>query len=462
MADGTKVVLSTQHNPGFIHVDKVHQETADLVGKLLTENDSEYNIWYNYAGLHNHTVHQLLTLYALGATPKEVQIAYDINRGSQLPKRKEIITELISKFHDPAVFKKYLGRSEYYPEYLKFFQDEVNQKGIKQTILEYLFKGDEASNDLLSRAFDGFYHGFIHIGCGIEFNQPMVVAEGLAESAITGSFVAPFLDKADALAAKHGPSQATLIDLYRSIREDSVIANAIPESDNSGVKLFDTFLPNAGDKIVPYLAKFTVNSSQLQQKAAEIANANTLVMAAAQRPDKMEAMDFFFMHSVSVSLWLRVFLGLDWLSDSIKCKLVETKGRLDLVLHGQNKTPALYPDRIFNYKPKNPADGWAEIFARARRYREDGHGAKLIRGLKHAEDVSRKFYGLPGLELQPQYCLTVAHMVMDSIERMDSPDYRIPAGITQPGLDEEVLRIMVRWVRWCGMEKSWAYIPNKV
>jgi hypothetical protein len=170
--------------------------------------------------------------------------------------------------------------------------------------------------------------------------------------------------------------------------------------------------------------------------------------------------DFFLMHSVNASIWLSVFLKQEWISDELKCKLVELKGWSDIVTYSACRTPELYPDRALRYQPKQPCD-WGSIYRRARCYNDDGHAAKFIRSIRNIKQISERFTDTTGFPLQPQHCLTIAHMVMDSVERMNSPDYSLPQQTTfVSGINTEVLRIIFRWVRWSGLDEAWLHVPD--
>lgn len=102
----------------------------------------------------DHIVHHLLAIYALGATPGEIEQSYDDNLSYQrkpLPVNQKIVSDL----KDPANFKKYIGQENYYNDYLVFFKNEIQEKGYQTIVKEYLFKGDEASDDLLARTYAG-------------------------------------------------------------------------------------------------------------------------------------------------------------------------------------------------------------------------------------------------------------------------------------------------------------------
>lgn len=61
----------------------------------------------------------------------------------------------VEALHDPVQFQKFLGKEKYYPDYLVFFRKEMETKGWKNVVNEYLFKGDERAEDLLVRLYAG-------------------------------------------------------------------------------------------------------------------------------------------------------------------------------------------------------------------------------------------------------------------------------------------------------------------
>ena len=41
---------------------------------------------------------------------------------------------------------------------MRFFQDEIAEKGVPEVVNEYLFKGDELTDDILARMNSGMSH----------------------------------------------------------------------------------------------------------------------------------------------------------------------------------------------------------------------------------------------------------------------------------------------------------------
>lgn len=187
--------------------------------------------------------------------------------------------------------------------------------------------------------------------------------------------------------------------------------------------------------------------------------ATVYMTALAQRPDKAVKFDFFFMHCANTSYFFSVFNHMTWISQPVKARIVECMGRLHLLMYASAKAPELRPQDLLDYEPEKPA-GWESIYARAAEYADDGHTSKLIRAIKNGAIVTADLEDAPGIRLKRADFLTMAHMVMDSVEAMDRPDFKMPdAGTTgyeyAAELDPFVQRVVVRWLRWAGFPEAW-------
>jgi hypothetical protein len=114
----------------------------------------KHHIFFNQQGFHNHIVHHLLTLYGLGAPASVIEKQYRANASYQRP-ALPVKEEEVQDMTNPAHFKSYLGKGKYYHDFLVFFQREMEQKGWEDVLNEYVFKGDERADDLLTRLFAG-------------------------------------------------------------------------------------------------------------------------------------------------------------------------------------------------------------------------------------------------------------------------------------------------------------------
>jgi oxidoreductase AflY len=301
------------------------------------------------------------------------------------------------------------------------------------------------------------------LGFALEFNQPCLVAESLAATAIHDDWPIHALAPAEILAREKKPNpNITLVSLAEELRADPVVSTAVQHKDPPN-KVVDGLYPRAKNEVINTVYKYTVAPEDLERKTAEMIHFCTWLSGVTQHPKKVVMLDFFLMHSTNLSIFYPIFLRQDWISVETKCRLLEWKGRMDLVLYAACRTPAFYQHRVTTYTPQVQG-GWSSIYARACSYEDDGHTSKLIRAIKNAEVVSKPYQGQPGFPLQEGDYLKIAHMTMDSVERMNDPNYTIPKRALKMykrvGLEDEIIKIIVRWVRWCGIEEVWADIPD--
>lgn len=74
------------------------------------------------------------------------------------------------------------GNSSWYPAYLQFFQAQILENGVSNTVEKYIFSADanygEQNPRMFSRLLSGLLHPLIHMGHGPEFGLPGLAAEG--------------------------------------------------------------------------------------------------------------------------------------------------------------------------------------------------------------------------------------------------------------------------------------------
>lgn len=111
--------------------------------------------------------------------------------------------------------------------------------------------------------------------------------------------------------------------------------------------------------------------------------------AAAQRPNKAIRMDFFLLHTVTCSMFFSTLFNLPWLDQRSKARMLEWKGRIDLLIYSSRGNPNLLSNEISEYPVTSD---WKEVFARSCTHpTDDGHLAKLVRAFAHGERVCRPF-----------------------------------------------------------------------
>jgi Questin oxidase-like len=188
-------------------------------------------------------------------------------------------------------------------------------------------------------------------------------------------------------------------------------------------------------------AQWQVKPDELQRKTAEMINACFYFTGAAQRPEKQVKFDFYYVHCTNSSIFFSAFLKEDWLKVEDKCRLLEWKGRLDLVMYASRRAPELLLDQITGYKVKKPEEGWEGVVARVNKLGDDGHASKLIRALANGEQTCREFEGSADEKdfvIRGDMWLKLGHMVIDSVEG------------TGP-----------RWARSVGFDQAWENIPDR-
>ncbi|RAL16799.1 questin oxidase family protein [Aspergillus homomorphus CBS 101889] len=468
------IVLTPETTPGHVHAPNLTSESATLTSQLLTLNHKLYHTRWQDT-FHNHLTHHLLALWSLGATPAEIQDMWEYNKGYQGPIEKQPSTDAGSGLNlkDPAVFAQCLGDDDRYLDFLRFFEEEIHTKGMETVVIEYLFQGDERADDILGRMFTDLVHPIIHLGCGIEFQQPALVAEALAGACVHVNWPKTFLLATEAhvqeSAANSRPIPSrSLLEVLETLRNDPIIGNGVKANDPFN-KIPDGFLQRvSAAQLAPHLGQFQVprdDAAELHRKAAQMMYTTAYMLGAAQQPGKHEALDFVTLHCVTLAVFFPAFLAQDWLANAHKARLLEATARVAAVMYAGCACPPLYPERIRTYVPRHPADGWPELFHRAVVYRDEGHAAKLIRAL----------YSLEALEHPPpaDFPVTredfrrVAHLAMDSIERaMDEKEgNRLPEQVARGVVQrmgpagEMVVGNMTRWLFYGGLPGAWDKVP---
>lgn len=167
-------------------------------------------------------------------------------------------------------YQEYLGNEKHYHDFLVFFEREIDKKGYDAVINEYCLKGDERANDMLVRMFMGFLHPIIHLGFGVEFKQPAIIAEALAQAAVHGSWLSSFLLSAEKAAQTTGRGK-NMVDLLDEIRADTKLSTAARWEDDN--KIRDGIMVRAPEEMIKYASQWKVAPSELMKINAEMTNA---------------------------------------------------------------------------------------------------------------------------------------------------------------------------------------------
>lgn len=178
--------------------------------------------------------------------------------------------DVVSNMYDYKGYQEYLGNEKHYHNFLVFFEREIDKKGYETVINEYCLKGDERANDMLVRMFMGFLHPIIHLGFGVEFKQPAIIAEALAQAAVHGSWLNYFLLSAEK-AAQTTERGKNMVNLLDDIRADKKLSTAAQWEDNN--KIRDGIMVRAPEEMIGYASQWKVAPGELVKTNAEMTNA---------------------------------------------------------------------------------------------------------------------------------------------------------------------------------------------
>ncbi|OQE82252.1 hypothetical protein PENNAL_c0037G05844 [Penicillium nalgiovense] len=429
MATATKIDLSPMTDPG-IYSSNVREDTARTASEILQEDMATHHVFFNDQHFHNHIPHQLLSIYALGAAPEDIKACYERNKSYQrpvLPASEDVIQSL----HDAAQFQEHLGKEENYPNYLAFFQHEIDAKGVGGVLGEYLFAGDERAENMMCRLFAGLVHPLIHLGFGIEFNQPAIVAQGLAQTAVHDDWLGrAFFLPAEKMAGGVGkPGQKSLLQLINEMRADKALVQSVQWSDSNKIK--DGVLHRAPEQMLKYASQFTVSEDQMEERLVDMINTVVYCTGAAQRPTREMKLDFFLIHCVNSSIFFSKIINLPALNQRSKLRMLEWKGRVDLLMYTSRGTPDLLLDEVANYPIK---EDWSQIFARSIAHPgDDGHLAKLARALAHGQKACQAYESKnPEMPIKGDMWLRIGNIAVDSTVHEENK----PMWVRSTGFDE--------------------------
>ncbi|KAG6007654.1 hypothetical protein E4U21_005735 [Claviceps maximensis] len=398
--ESARIDLSNEHL-GIIRDAHINPASVDEANRLLQKNHEEWHMFFRDRAGHNHISHSILTCLALGASPEDIQRAFDDGVGIQRP-IPAVDADLAARLSDDEVMYEALGTISQYTSFLVFFQTYMQQHGWQHTINKYLFSRSKLAEKLLARMYEGAYHPVIHLGLGIEFQQPVIMAEALAQAAAhddshIGTFFAACEDQAGIAYPAQNPK--SLLQLLGEARGQDAIRLA-PRWDDFGNKMRDGVVGRACMDLAFLASQFVIQKPEhLRRRTAEMISACAYVAGASQRPGRKRKIDFFYMHMVTSSLFFSVIIEQDWIAMQDRVRMVEWKARLDLAWYVVGGCAELHADAITEYEDGiTDGMGWPELFAAVNKEHDDGHVAKLIRALKNGQEACRPFEEAEGEE----------------------------------------------------------------
>lgn len=132
---------------------------------------------------------------------------------------------------------------------------------------------------------------------GIEWRQPAIIAQGLAQAAVHENRVGGFLTKVEQAAAVDAAAAAaaSLPELLESVGQYSEKLATSARFDDKN-KIYDGVFVRAPDEALEFLKQVSVKEDELDDKLAEMVHSCAYVAAtAAFHPPNVPKFDFFLM-----------------------------------------------------------------------------------------------------------------------------------------------------------------------
>ncbi|GAB1213272.1 hypothetical protein ATERTT37_002421 [Aspergillus terreus] len=439
MATATQIFLSSDH-AGIARVSECPVGAIEAANHLLQTNHDEHHMFWRPVAGHNHLTHSILTILALGGGPAELQRAFDDGRDIQRP-IPPVDRQVVEQLGDPEQFRSRIGQLDQYSNFLAFFSQEIATKGYRAVVDEHCFSGSRNAETLFAQLYEGLYHPVIHLAFGIEFEQPSIVAEALAQVASHDSMgIEAFLMNCEAEATQSAHSGRTLVQLFRDAEADEALRHAAEGFDDGPARVRDGVLGRTARAITALAAQFRVDPQDIEHRLAEMINCSAFITGAAQRTGKPRKIDFFHLHTVTASLSIDILVRQPWISPVVKARLVEWKARVDLVWYTATGAVQLHLPSLLNYIPTSSAGmDWAALYQAVAAVHDDGHLAKLVRALKSGEAVSSPFEKGAGetFPIQGIAWLKLAQMAYDTT--VDRP-------------------IEEKWIWGIGFDENWTHV----
>ncbi|KAK8153908.1 hypothetical protein BKA80DRAFT_284375 [Phyllosticta citrichinensis] len=479
MTDSSKILLTGEEKPVY-QLGPLKKELAELTTQLLCDNHTEFHVFINDKGFHNHIPHQLLTLYALSAPPSALTAAYKDNSTYQKPLKPahaETTTALSQSksASSPSAassfpYTEHLGDGDYYQDYVVFFATQAVAKGWPTVVREALFADTPQATDLLARLFSGLVHPLLHLGFGVEFALEGVVVEGLAQAAVHDGWTARVFRDCDAAAAAKKVIQTGrtgrrkgFLELVRAVSADETIREAARSVGQYSVGR--EMCDSVSERLADVAGEFVVwdTDEDVERRAKEVVNAAVLLATTALQPHHIPKLDFFHMHLITSSISLLALLhspAID-LPASTRARLLTLFARTALFVYATRGAQPLSPARLYTYAPKRPDDDEAALVARAVKLpADDGHAAKALRGVLAAWQVC-------GARQQDAQQHKQQQQQQQQKENKEEQEEAFEWGITDDATWRKAAHLVVdaveapgpKWVKTAAWVESWAEVP---
>ncbi|KAI9306099.1 hypothetical protein BJ944DRAFT_287266 [Cunninghamella echinulata] len=385
--------------------------TTSVAEKLLAKNNLLHDIYFHERKFHNHLTHHILAAYSLGAKEEQLEKIYKEHASYQRP-LPPVLDETITRDN----YLKYLGSAKSYTSYLRFFEKEIAQHGIINTVRRFIWSGD-----MLSRALGGALHPIIHIGYSVEFSLPGQAAEGLALAACTKGSITKWIGEyppiSDSLVPIHTEEifnkhheelkevetekkKRTILEIVEFIHTNKFFDGAVPKDDErlrAGKLLYEPRIyPPYTDQLYEYVQQWISDHrwdtrEAIDDRLKELYTSMVLIYGASgfkvdDEHDERVQLDFFLMHTLTSSYFLHILtphIHINEAAAMIQGHLLST-----LIYYVGMGRPQIQVDRLLAYKSSSlfrddDPQNWHHILATAVN-EDEAHVVKVIRSIAMA------------------------------------------------------------------------------
>jgi hypothetical protein len=123
-------------------------------------------------------------------------------------------------------------------------------------------------------------HPLIHLGFGIEFRQPAIIAEALAQAAVHDQRYGNYLLAVEKAATE--PSSKTMLQILDDIRADKELLASVHFDDAERMG----HLNRAAEQTIKHVKQWTVPADELEKKTAEMISTAAYYTVTSQHPPK--------------------------------------------------------------------------------------------------------------------------------------------------------------------------------
>ncbi|KIK64836.1 hypothetical protein GYMLUDRAFT_240783 [Collybiopsis luxurians FD-317 M1] len=292
---------------GVVNLPKPSPASKPLAENLLRKDAQKYHALFR-AGFHNHLSHHILAAYDLGASPSLLQKIFD----NEAKIQRSIISE--EKENEIRItdqsWTRFLGNQHAYGGFVKFFDERIERFGVVKTLEQFVFSPDanEKGKTMLARLMSGIVHPFILVGYGLEFGNDALVSTGLASAAIHEATAVELFEP------DQGSSDLSVLEIFSLVYKSPSLKPLLPYDPNA---LFSTRIESAladgrleamRDVCSKFHVDGTLGDAEMLKKVEQLTWTSVLLMFATGKEGRKPRLDFFLMHLVTSSIFLRSYI----------------------------------------------------------------------------------------------------------------------------------------------------------